>query len=140
MALKKILVVNYEKEVLFEFETILARGGYDVKKTLWGEAAVVLAKEEAFDLVYCSLNMPGMNGIEVSRKISAAAPGTKVILFVVNPDHREEREIMFWKPEDRKRLFEGSCPVSELLSYTRRVLDSPSAAPESSNDFSPDPV
>jgi two-component system, NarL family, invasion response regulator UvrY len=46
-----------------------------------GEAAVDLAASAPPDLVLMDINLPGMNGIEATRRILAAAPGTVVLLL-----------------------------------------------------------
>jgi two-component system, NarL family, invasion response regulator UvrY len=46
-----------------------------------GEAAVSVAAEVAPELVLMDINLPGMNGIEATRRIVEAAPDTVVILL-----------------------------------------------------------
>ena len=46
-----------------------------------GEAAVSIADEQVPDLVLMDINLPGINGIEATRRIRAAHPDIAVILL-----------------------------------------------------------
>lgn len=46
-----------------------------------GEQAVELAAQQHPDLVLMDINLPGINGIEATRRIKAALPDTTVILL-----------------------------------------------------------
>lgn len=46
-----------------------------------GEEAVVLAEELAPAVVLMDINLPGINGIEATRRIVASAPDTRVVLL-----------------------------------------------------------
>ncbi len=46
-----------------------------------GEEAVALAAERAPDVVLMDLEMPGVDGIEATRRIVAAAPGARVVVL-----------------------------------------------------------
>jgi len=49
-----------------------------------GEEAVDRARELTPDVVFMDVRMPGMDGIEATRQILQAAPGTKVILITID--------------------------------------------------------
>ncbi|MBU4233816.1 MAG: response regulator transcription factor [Proteobacteria bacterium] len=51
-----------------------------------GRAAVSLAREFHPDVVIMDIAMPGLNGIEATRQIVAAAPGVKVIALSVHAE------------------------------------------------------
>jgi NarL family two-component system response regulator LiaR len=53
-----------------------------------GEEAVALAAEHAPDVVIVDLVMPGMDGIEVTRRVKQASPRTQVI--VLTSYHQDE--------------------------------------------------
>lgn len=47
-----------------------------------------LAREHAVDIVCMDVSMPGMNGMEATRRLVATCPNIKVIALSAHPDHR----------------------------------------------------
>jgi DNA-binding NarL/FixJ family response regulator len=46
-----------------------------------GEAALAQLRERSFDLVILDLNLPGLGGLELLRRMLAAWPGLKLLVF-----------------------------------------------------------
>ncbi len=53
-----------------------------------GESAVRLAKELSPDVVILDISMPGLNGIEATRRILAERPGVRVLALSMHSDRR----------------------------------------------------
>jgi DNA-binding NarL/FixJ family response regulator len=53
-----------------------------------GLAAVAAVRKLKPDLVVIDVSMPGMNGLEATRRISAEAPGVKVLCLSMHSDRR----------------------------------------------------
>jgi DNA-binding NarL/FixJ family response regulator len=49
-----------------------------------GEAALTAVRELAPDVVVMDLNMPGMSGVEATRRLSEEAPATRVLVLSVS--------------------------------------------------------
>ena len=71
MMLKKpiILCVDDEPANLKLLENILVPRGYEVVSAATGEEALLKIKTRTIDLVLLDLMLPGMDGLQVSRKI-----------------------------------------------------------------------
>ncbi|MBN2706163.1 MAG: response regulator [Deltaproteobacteria bacterium] len=67
--MKKILVVDDEKEVRELFCRALASAHYTTESAASGEEALRIIENENFYLLFFDLNMPGMNGIELCRRV-----------------------------------------------------------------------
>jgi len=77
----KILVVEDEAVVLHTLELILKQHGYDVRGARNGEEALVMAPEFIPDILLCDINLPDMDGIQVSLRTKHAVPGCRVVLL-----------------------------------------------------------
>ncbi|HEX6834164.1 MAG TPA: response regulator [Rudaea sp.] len=79
-ALAKILCVDDEPFLLAALSRSL-RGRYAVTTALNAHEALQLMEEAAFDVVVCDLGMPGIDGIELLRRLRARWPQTVRILL-----------------------------------------------------------
>jgi two-component system, cell cycle sensor histidine kinase and response regulator CckA len=81
--IKTILVVDDEPAVLIMCQTILEMGGYNVLSAFDGQDALRLLQDSAIsvDLALLDVMIPGMNGLELARRIRSENPGIKIILM-----------------------------------------------------------
>jgi two-component system invasion response regulator UvrY len=79
----KVLVVDDQAPFRRAAQAVLMMtDGFDsIAEAESGEDAVEAVQQHHPDLVLMDINMPGINGIEATRQIMAAAPGTVVILL-----------------------------------------------------------
>ena len=77
---KKILIAEDDSSMRHFLAMALRRAGYDVEAAADGlEALGFLEKNRGFNLLLADIVMPGMDGIELSQKASAACPGIKIL-------------------------------------------------------------
>lgn len=71
MPMEKILVVEDEEDLVALTRYNLAKEGFQVRDAGTGEAALRLATAEPFDVVLLDLMLPGIDGLEVCRRLKA---------------------------------------------------------------------
>jgi DNA-binding NtrC family response regulator len=77
----RILIVDDEQEILAALDTHLSLIGFEVKTCDNPNVAYDLIMIEKFHIVMLDINMPGMTGIELLRKIKAAKPSVQVLMI-----------------------------------------------------------
>ncbi len=78
---EKILVIDDNNSTRGILSKMLCRLGYEVSSADNGENGLNLFLNNKFDLVITDLNMPGMNGIDLTYCIKEKSPYTLVVLM-----------------------------------------------------------
>ncbi len=76
----KILAVDDELTSLAIIKKVLSIEGYSVTSVVNGDEALQKCKEIKFDIVVTDFNMPGLNGIELTKEVLNIDPDIAVIL------------------------------------------------------------
>jgi CheY-like chemotaxis protein len=76
-----ILVADDNADLLETFASIFERHGFNVETAANGHSAVDKYKERRFDVALMDIVMPGMNGVEASRRIKEMNPEAAIILM-----------------------------------------------------------
>ena len=69
--IQDILIVDDNLENLRMLSALLGKQGYEVRCVKTGTAALMGAEAQPPSLILLDINMPGMNGYEVCRKLKA---------------------------------------------------------------------
>ncbi|MCD6309321.1 MAG: response regulator transcription factor [Candidatus Eremiobacteraeota bacterium] len=88
-----------------------------------GRSAVRLAEKLRPDVIIMDITMPGLNGVEATRKITSKIPGIKIVALSVHSDKRFVIEM--FKAGASAYLPKDSA-FSELITALRAVTDSQS--------------
>jgi two-component system cell cycle response regulator DivK len=94
---KKILVVEDDLLNMRLFHDLLGSRGYDTVETGDGREAVELARLHRPDLILLDIQLAGMSGLEVARRLKAdaglgAVPVVAVTAFALRNDERRIRD------------------------------------------------
>jgi len=78
----KILVVDDQASVLLCLAESFKKLGHTVSEACNGEQAMaLLEKNGGIELVITDLSMPGMSGIELTKKVKQTAPSVRVCIM-----------------------------------------------------------
>jgi DNA-binding NtrC family response regulator len=91
---KTILIVDDEKDFCTVLSDSLSQDRYRVVTAFNGKTALQLAKKEKPDLILLDIKMPGMDGIEVLKKIKKMRKEIAVIMFTAFGTLETAREAM----------------------------------------------
>ena len=80
---KKILIVEDDKDFLSILQTKFTGEGFLVVLAENGEEGVNMAKKEKPDLVFSDVLMPGMDGIEMAKKIKEFDKNILVVFLTI---------------------------------------------------------
>ncbi len=81
MAGKSILIVDDNPANMKLVRVLLSSEGYDVRTALDAEAALVQLRSSPPDLILMDVQLPGMDGLELTRKLKSN-PATRNIKIV----------------------------------------------------------
>ena len=74
MAITNVLIIDDEERFLKTTKVLLEKEGYEVVTSSDGWQGVAALKAGPIDVVVLDVKMPGIDGIEVLRRIKAAFP------------------------------------------------------------------
>jgi len=90
----RIVVIDDDSEVVDLLVTCLHEEGYEALGALTSDEGLKLVILAHPDLVLLDVTLPGMNGIDVLKRIRSIAPATKVVMVTANTDPLLAREAL----------------------------------------------
>jgi DNA-binding NtrC family response regulator len=121
MTKHRILIVDDETRMCRSLQILLSgEGKYDVSFALSGEHAVKYITEEEADLMVVDLSMPGMNGLELLKKVKQTHPHMPVVIMTAYSSVKSAIEAM------KSGAFEYLIKPfgnEEFLSVVERALE-----------------
>ena len=77
----RVLVVDDEADIRLSVGRVLGLLGYEVDLAESGEQALAMAERTSYDVALLDIRLPGMDGIELMRRVADACPAMAVILL-----------------------------------------------------------
>jgi len=121
MMQEKILVIEDEVDILEVLEYTLSREGFRVLSTRDGEDGVYLARRDAPRLVLLDLMLPGLNGIDVCRRLKAD-PVTQELPIIMVTAKGEESDIVLGLGVGADDYITKPFSPKELVARVKAVL------------------
>lgn len=81
MAIPSVIVVEDNEILRVEMVLLLSEEGFDVRGVYSGEGLNQAIEERPADLLILDLNLPGEDGISITRRIRSALPSVGIIIL-----------------------------------------------------------
>jgi CheY-like chemotaxis protein len=120
-AKKKLLLVDDDEAVL-EYLEVKLRGEFDLVKTQSAGEALELAREQRPDLILCDIDLPGMDGGDVSATLFAQAETQDIpLVFLTGLVSPAELKAKGNQLAGRAAISKQS-PIEEIVARIRAAL------------------
>ncbi|MEX2182356.1 MAG: EAL domain-containing protein [Gemmatimonadaceae bacterium] len=118
--LRRVLLVDDDDAVLTVSKLLLTRSGFAVDEAPSAERALELLSARSYGAILSDINMEGMSGLDLLRKIRERDLDTPVILITGGPSLSTAIDAMAWGAH---RYLLKPVPADELVeTVTRAVL------------------
>lgn len=114
-----VLIVDDNQRLATTIASYLAVEGFTTHAAFSAEQALEKAIGGGFDVAVVDINMPGMDGIEVCRRIVAALPGVKVLMLTGREGEDDEAKAT---AAGALRLLTKPISLAELTQHIAEAL------------------
>jgi two-component system, sensor histidine kinase and response regulator len=118
-----VLVVDDFEDTLALYDALLSEDGHHVRTASSGVAALKLVDEHEPEIVLLDVSMPGMDGVEVLKRLRARRGGGPAVLMLTAA-RREPHAIEAGLKEGADAYLTKPIDSRELLARTRAALES----------------
>jgi DNA-binding response OmpR family regulator len=118
----RILIVDDEPDTCANLSDILTDVGYQIDTAHDGLSALELVKKNPYDIALLDLRMPGMDGLELYRRIRQISSETVAIVVTAYASSDTAQSVLAtgaWK------IVPKPVHIGNLLSFVSQALDSP---------------
>jgi DNA-binding NtrC family response regulator len=118
----QLLVVDDEQDTCANLADIFTDLGYDVDVAYDGFSALEQVKRKTYDIALLDLKMPGMDGLELFKRIKDISHGTVAIVVTAYATSETARKIL---DAGAWRIMPKPVDFSALLRQVSEALDQP---------------
>ena len=112
---KKVLVVDDANFMRMMLEDILTHHGHSVLQARDGQECLNILLENNVDVCLLDINMPGMDGLEVLRRIKSGQPGLKVVMLsALSQERNVKRALQFGADAFVVKPFQATCLIERI--------------------------
>jgi DNA-binding NtrC family response regulator len=129
--MKNILIIDDERSIRNTLKEILEYENNKVEAIESGKQAIELIKKQEFDIVFCDIKMPEIDGIEVLKEIHSIKPEMPIIMISGHGNIETAVEAIklgaydfIQKPLDLNRILvtiKNATEKTELISETKNL-------------------
>ncbi len=117
----RILLIEDDTSIATGLQKVMKAGGYDVTIVGRGDDGLQLALEERFTLVITDMRLPGLDGLEIVRRLHQARPKLPIILITAHGTMETTIEATKLGAFD---YIQKPFEVEELLDLTAKAIES----------------
>lgn len=115
-----VLLVEDDRDTREMYSEFLSHRGLRVTEAPSARSALESAQTQRPDVIVTDLAMPGMDGLELSRRLRSAEPTRNVPIIAVSGNASERA-----REAGADVVLEKPCMPEQLLHVIRDVLDKP---------------
>jgi DNA-binding response OmpR family regulator len=119
---RKILVVDDEEDLRHIMHAFFGGFGFQVATAASAEEALGILGQEAYQVMFLDLNLPGMNGLELCQRVRVSHPQSRIYaltgyhkLFTTEAAEQVGFDDYFTKPVDLHLLHNVALAAFERL-------------------------
>jgi DNA-binding response OmpR family regulator len=116
---KHILLVEDDESILFGLQDILESEGYQISTASNGIDGLKLATEKSIDLLVLDIMLPGMNGLEICKRIKKKKLMLPIIMLTAKSSEMDKISGLDYGADD---YITKPFSLSELLARIRAIL------------------
>ena len=114
-----ILLVEDDESILFGLQDILEGEGYQISTATNGLDGLKLATEKSIDLLVLDIMLPGMNGLEICKKIKKEKRRLPIVMLTAKSSEMDKISGLDYGADD---YITKPFSLSELLARIRAIL------------------